>query len=115
MSSYCSRRSVSMPAVASLLALAGLPMVALADPPTPQLLDVTTDMTLADDWYGSVVIATPNVRLDCAGHAIIGPGFDNCGEEFGGIQVEPETGDGTPVTNVTVKNCDIVSHVGARP
>jgi parallel beta-helix repeat protein len=107
---YFSRRLVALPVAVSLFVLSGIPTVALADP-SPQLLEVTTNTTLNDDWYGSVVITAPNVTFDCAGYSIIGPGWDPGGEEFGGVIVEPSGASG-PVDGVTVRNCNIVNHVG---
>lgn len=100
-------------ALAVLAMLAGLPAAAVADPPPdPQLLDVTDDMTLSEDWYGSIRVVAPDVTFDCAGHRIVGPGYDTGEEEFGGITVEPSSPEGELVENVTIRNCVVVNHVG---
>jgi parallel beta-helix repeat protein len=52
---------------------------------------ITNDTTLTEDHQGTIVIASDGVTLDCAGHAVIGPGFF-------GISLSGRHG-------VTVKNC----------
>lgn len=110
------RKSRLIATLVPFVVLAGIPATGLAD--SPGLLDVTEDVTLGDDWYGSVVVAAPGVTLNCAGHSIIGPGVmigegDEV-EELGGISVEPATGGEFPdaVVDVTIKNCNIVNHIG---
>lgn len=56
---------------------------------------VSSDTTLTSDHYGSIVIEADDITLDCAGHAVIGPG-----ERPAGISLESHTG-------VIVKNCSV--------
>lgn len=63
--------------------------------PTRGTRTIVFDTTLRADHNGSVFIGVDNVTLDCAGHAITGPGR---GGSVHGIHVARRTG-------VTVKNC----------
>lgn len=61
--------------MASVLALAAAIGTAALESPVDAstgTLSITTDTTLAEDHYGSIVIDADNVTLDCAGHQVIG-------------------------------------------
>jgi parallel beta-helix repeat protein len=76
--------------------LASVILVLLAPAPvgaSTGVLTVTSTLTLTEDHQGAIVIAGDDLTLDCAGHAVSGPG------EFG-IRLEARTG-------VTVRNCDV--------
>jgi parallel beta-helix repeat protein len=68
---------------------------------TTGTLVITSDTTLTQDHYGSVVVAADNVVLDAAGHTIFGPGGP---ETDGGIDVGNLSG-------VTVKNATVTGFV----
>jgi parallel beta-helix repeat protein len=57
------------------------------------VLVITTDTTLTEDHQGPIVVAADGVTLDCAGHALTGPGTF-------GILVHLRSG-------VTVRSCDV--------
>lgn len=68
--------------------------------PVDTTLTITSNATLAEDHFGSVVIAADNITLDCAGHSLIGPGEWGNGVTF-------------PGTNgATVKNCTVTGFDG---
>lgn len=80
--------------------LAGVVVLVLALAPTAQATSgtwtITSDTTLTDSHYGSIVIAGDNITLDCASYAVVGPDQGN------GIVIDGFNG-------VTVKNCDVRS------
>jgi parallel beta-helix repeat protein len=61
-------------------------------------LAVTSDTTLASDYYGSIVIDADNVTLDCAGWSVVGT------HDTDGIVIEGHSG-------VTVRNCVVQGFV----
>ncbi len=72
----------------SLLLFSLLPIPAHA---TTGTLTINADTTLTEDHYGSIIIGTDDITLDCGGHSVTGPGSGN------GILLIRRTG-------VTVKN-----------
>lgn len=91
------RRLGLLPVVAGAVLLALSSSSALASSGT---LIITSDTTLTEDHFGSVVIAADNVTLDCAGFRIAGPGESGNGVTF-------------PGTNAaTVKNCTVTGFDG---
>src|SRR6266545_6449682 len=97
-----------MSTIAVIFLLSILPAACGAgEPPPPEgvggteTLVVTSDTTLLEDHQGSVEIQADNVSLDCAGHAISGPGTRTEGLwGFIGISVNGWTG-------VTIRNCQV--------
>ena len=61
---------------------------------TAGTLVINSNTTLTEDHNGNVVIGTDNVTLDCAGHAIVGPGG------VFGVLLNGRR-------NATVTNCDV--------
>lgn len=77
-----------------ILILATGPLVTLtaANPTEPMI--ITSDTTLSEDHAGSIIIASNDITLDCAGHTVSGSFPDT------GILVEGRTG-------ITVRNCHV--------
>jgi parallel beta-helix repeat protein len=67
-------------------------------PPTSSgTLELTRSTTLTADHFGNILIVTDGITLDCAGHAVRGPGLDSA---QGGILI-------VGVRGVTVRRCVI--------
>ena len=89
------RRLRIVVAVAScslLVALSGGASLAHSASATSGTWTITTNTTLTEDHYGSIVIGADNITLNCAGHHLYAPGAG------AGVRLDNRTG-------VTVKNC----------
>ncbi len=67
----------------------------VAGPSTSGTLTITESTTLIQNHRGNIVIGADNITLDCAGHALTGPGRTS---GVAGIEIMQRTG-------VTVRNC----------
>jgi parallel beta-helix repeat protein len=76
-------------------------VLALAQPASATLgtLMISTDTTLTEDHFGSVVIDADSVILDCAGFSVIGPG-----DLPDGIRMDGHS-------SVAISNCDVSGFV----
>ena len=68
----------------------------------PEELVLNQDLTLTEDFVGSIVISADGVTLDCDGHAVLGPGRQGNTE---GILAQG-------VRNVTIANCQVEGFTG---
>jgi parallel beta-helix repeat protein len=89
-----------------LLLVVGVILAATGGPTaqaTGGTLWVTSDTTLATDYYGSVVISADHVTFDCAGHTIYGPGEYLEPGNSSGISVDWTVTEG----GITIRNCTV--------
>jgi len=73
------------------------PVVADVQPASSGTLVITGNTTLTGNHFGNIQIAADNIKLDCAGDTVFGPGVSGFS---GGIEVDGRTG-------VTVTNCTV--------
>jgi parallel beta-helix repeat protein len=83
---------VAVASCSALVALSGGAVVAHSASATSGTLTITTNTTLTEDHYGTIVIGADNITLNCAGHHLYAPGSG------AGVRLDNRTG-------VTVKNC----------
>jgi len=91
-------RSTRRAALAALVLAVVAAVVVSAAGATSGTLYVTSNTILKEDQHGPIIINADNVTLDCAGHAVLGPGTT-------GISVYGRS-------HVTVRNCRVSGFAG---
>ncbi len=91
----CGRATEAVLSIVLIVALA-ITLVPTPVAGTTGTLTITADTTLTEDHNGNIVIAVPNITLDCAGYNVTGSGSGD------GILLRGRFG-------VTVKNCEVTN------
>ena len=92
------KRTVRRLCIVAVGFIAAVPLMSAPARASSGTMTITSNTTLTEDHYGSIVIDANDVTLDCAGFSVIGPNTDGGPDD--GIFVAQHSG-------VTIENCTV--------